>query len=280
MVSFGIQFEGAFVGPKLDNAAGRLHAILSKLEGETNAEHMLHIWARALDVDSDDLPELFVRLGKVYALPGQIAADMRNVPASNPREVTRWRVPLTKALAVAHVSASWQVSSPHFTQSILDDIEVCSDRLSHFLPEPHLNQSQLDDIVQQIEFLQGEVDSAPDISDSLRNSISQRLERIKQSTKDVWIDGTGKVKAEIEAAVGTVVVEHETQTGQAKKLMNAVGWGLVQVLRIAQVWDMVQGNPQLPFFTEPESPAISDKSGPGPGEDEKIIDVEVTEVTR
>lgn len=257
---------------KLDNPAGRLHVVLSKFKGIRGDEPTGEIWARALSVSAGNKTELMVRLGKIYALPSEIASKMKEVPGYHARDVTRWWKPLAEAFYEAHSGTYWNSVSRYFNSDILGDIESCSFKLSQSSPEPYLNQDEIEHIKGLLAEIKNDLVDDPIIDDALKSTLNDRLRRIEQAIQNVWVDGVRPVQTELEATVATVVVESQTRPPTAKRAAEVIGWSLVNILRVAQIWNMVHETaPALPFFTEPGPPAKEGTPTPELPEEKTLV---------
>lgn len=247
---------------RLDNPAGRLHAILLKLKGTRGDELMGEVWKRALDLPQQaGTTQLLVRIGKVYALSDEIASKMSKIRGYHRRDVERWWKPLSAGFYKAQFSVIWNNVSGEFTGDILDDIESCSIKLSEFSPEPYLKKDELGHIYELLENIEKEIENNSDLDEKVKDMLEERLRRINQALDNVWINGAEPVQTELESAVANVAVESQNRPPGVKKVMEIVGWGLVNILRVTQIWDMTHDQlPALPFFDQP--PAINNTPTP------------------
>lgn len=223
--------------PNLNNPAGRLHAILSDLKSVPGNEQIVTAWEKALKTPTNQLPELLARLGKVYAMPNLIISEMKEVPGYHSRDISRWHQPLSKAFQEAHLKSSWGVVSGHFSDGVLADIESCSEKLSYFRPEPTISESQLTSIRAEFADLKKIIDEAEDVSQDTKKLILKHIERVLKATESIWLEGTGKLVIEVQAAIGEAVSSPEARQSGENRTMRRLGDGLKKVLLILQIWN-------------------------------------------
>lgn len=198
---------------KLDNPAGRLHAILADFRGEMNSEGLSVVWRRALKMEDAQLPELMAAIGKVYALPEQVAQQMEFVPGYHPRDVSRWWNPLAQAFTQMHVSNVWQQAGwPN--ADVLEDLESCSVKLSEAAPEPHLTDDQLQYIKEQVAHIRRDIQSDDTLTRDTKRFIALRLQRIDDALAHIKISGTGQLRVELEATAVRRSAKGKGRAGQ------------------------------------------------------------------
>ena len=157
----------------------------------------------------------------------------------------------------AHFGTYWNAVSSHFDRELIEEIESCSIKLAQFAPDASLREEELEHIQRLLGEIKNQLTLDTIIDEPLKAKLDERFRRVEEAIKNVWIDGAEPVQTELEATIATVVVESQNRSSPVKKAVTVIGQGLVQVLRVAQLWNLVHdGIPALPFFEEPEPPAI------------------------
>lgn len=147
-----------------DNPAGRLYALLSKLQNADRNAAFQDVWPTVLsqlNVKSGDRPELLRCLAHVLALPAQAKAALESVPNVNFNTHLRWYEPVCDYLARATLlNATRGSAGAEVSDATLFSLEVCSDVLHERFPHAEVTDTQLADIADRINDLKAAVEEA------------------------------------------------------------------------------------------------------------------------
>lgn len=238
--------------PNLNNPAGRLHAILFELKASTGHNQTANVWAKALKVDdiNSSLPLLLVRLGKVYAMPGQIRAAMEELPGYHSYDVDSWHDPLARAFREAHLKSTWSQVVSHFSDNLLRGIESNSFKLSQYSGRPSLSDDQLKKLREEFIKLREVVSEADDVGPNSKERILERIQRVLGVIDNFWLEGTDNLIVEVQATVGEVATRPEAQESNASKTMVWIRKnGFIYAFRVLQIWNAINGQfPELHDF--------------------------------
>ena len=230
----------------VDNPAGRLHKLLEQGMKEEQNQRVHSVWAKLLKIDPPQNTALLLkRLGKVYALPSQIAEQVGKY-LTNPDLHLKWRPNVERALSDCHFSAKWGQVIGHIDAYTLLSLEHCDDQLSRHSKEASIDDQQLQKVGSMVVELMEEV-KRDDIDPAISTYILDRLEEINEAIDELLLTGTSGVRRTLETSVGSIATQVYIFMPQAsEKEKSHLRTFFKTLTALTAVINITLGAPQLP----------------------------------
>ena len=232
-----------------DNAAGRLHQLITSFRKNARQQSVPQAWASVLGVDDVTSPELLRRLAYVFRLPDEIQHEIAMVDAEefDLDLAMRWRLHIPDRLgpALLAVGQANQVSSA-ITEATLSSLEYCSYVLHRHRPQRVFTTAELDRIKGLISELVAEVKNDSGVGASLRDFLLSHALAMSQALDDVGLRGPSALEDAFDQAVAApyrridLTVRMEEHRGAWAKYQNLIV-GVAAVLQIANLAFIVPG---------------------------------------
>jgi hypothetical protein len=197
----------------LDNPAGRLHDALARFRGNVSGQAVWLAWAGALDVPSEDVPELVRNLALVLRLPDDIATEFATIDETefDRDQVMRWREQIVPALGPGLFSGkpSNQLAS-EVSDASLSSLEWCSWVLHRHRPQLEVTAASVQRIMDLLRDLDAELTEPEsradaDIDPELRYYLMSQVNAMRRALRDLQIRGPVAVEEALDQARGSAL---------------------------------------------------------------------------
>ncbi|BEP14828.1 hypothetical protein acdb102_31390 [Acidothermaceae bacterium B102] len=240
---------------RIDNPAGRLHALLTSYEAEQVAQSnrtFLVLWSAALQINPDLVPKYMCEvIGLIpaieMALAGQEQEEEQRAAFSH--YLPHW---IDATMAPAN---NWN-SGPGapIDKGALIGLGSMSAYLSAVAPEGEPpSQDRIDAWLQETASLMSDIDDSNEVSDDLRRVLHSHLEAVSWALRAVRVSGAAGIVAASERLMGAVAVSVATTEPAAptrkcfdfgRRLYSSIistGAGIQAIETIVQVQRMITG---------------------------------------
>jgi len=189
----------------LDNAAGRLHELVTAFRRNSGTGTIPQAWSAVLGGASIDDPDFLRRIAYVFRLPEEIERELSQVDEGEFESdlARRWQGSIPPRLGPAFFSGqqSGQISGS-FDDASLMSLEYCSYVLHRYRPQRYVSDSEVERIRMLIEELQAEVTDQPGLDPDLRDFLSFHVNAMQQALLDLAVRGPAALEDALDRAVG------------------------------------------------------------------------------
>lgn len=209
----------------LDNPAGRLHGLLTRLLDEPNRS-VAAAWAAVLAVQADDLE---VSLWSVALLLRDLDAAVAE-SRSEPMKATlrRYRDSWSKPIFPRDVAYSTPVHGVAPRAASLEALELLSEYLHTTAAEGAIpDADQVADLAQRVREVREDVGAATDLTEDIRRLLQQRLTAVLSALEHLEVGGPEAVRLATAALVGGAVIQSPGGQGGETWTKVALVLGLV-----------------------------------------------------
>jgi hypothetical protein len=193
------------VSVHLDNAAGRLHELITTFRRNSGPGTVPQAWAAVLGSPSIEHPDFLRRLAYVFRLPEEIERELDEIDEDEFASdvARRWKGSIAPRLGPALFlgQQSGQVS-PGFDDASLTSLEYCSYVLHRYRPQRYISDGEVERIRLLIEELQSEVRGQPNLDPELRKFLSFHITAMQQALLDLAVRGPSALEEALDQAVG------------------------------------------------------------------------------
>lgn len=224
-----------------NNPAARLHSILAKCRSspqDLRHKPMIQGWKHVFDL-TDKTEDVLVmsRVGRVYVLPSQIAAEITRFADLDARLYLGWQGDMAAAFKTIGFNNAFQEFVGKLSDSLMLAIEFCAHELGKRCPEKILDDTAINELKAEVftlyqEFLQA--DLPPDLS----RYILDKLYQIYDALDTFPITGSQALETAVNAAMGSILTNNKMAEESAKNPGGQKFWKTVHkaslLLDIAQ----------------------------------------------
>lgn len=214
---------------KSDNAAWRLHEILSKLRANAGGISVQAVFAKVFQIDENDLPAMYRTLLTLQASVDETEVRIKRTQDINHALYLRSMPTIRKALAISSWGNAWAPCLQHLTETSVADIAFCADLLSKTYHEIPIKEEELKAIKEELNNLFERV-SRSSINKILKQVILDLLEQIRRSVADYQIRGASVLHDSIALSLGELLLNYQdVQNEKENEDLKAVWAFLVRL---------------------------------------------------
>jgi len=189
----------------------------------------LQTWATLLGTSADDLPTLFDAASALCALPAQVEAAVRKIPAIDEALFLAWRPKVTAALLIfANMSGnSFEAVQQQYDGETLTSLAHSAHELGRSGIE--LPVDQIAAIATSLRELRDLIEVSEDLDDVLRQFLLDLVAEMERAVRLVRIRGADGLEDALERTVGALAVRYQgklpeaiTDTAIGNKLMAVI----------------------------------------------------------
>lgn len=220
----------------INNPAGRLLTLInSGRPQQYKKETTRKVWSILLNVQEDDTQKLLKRIGYVSSIPGNIEKQINSIEKINHKVYVKYLPKIKNVLnGNLNYQSTWNTFIDHFSQPVIDNLEVCSEILSRERPEKVIEKQYLDTVISEIEELLG-LAKSDESSSQINDFVMKSLLNLKNSIEEYSILGSVPIEKEIHTTIGSILTvninDEFNKNNKGKKYLNIVG-GLIFLLGI------------------------------------------------
>ena len=243
-----------------NNAANRLHRLLTQAKQLPGNTLMGEAWRKVLRLETDDLSLLLLRLGRLLELPHRVQAELQRVDAFNPGLHLRWKPAVDKAFSGLNLGAAIEPFQRLVDQTSLYSLEVCGDLLARFAPERVLEREEISELWDKAQELLQSLDSS-DLPVELDAYLRKHATSIIEALSSYDVVGVSGVQNAVESAVGSIPFNASVlaRIREQDKPVFRKFWTLLAraALIVSLTTDMVQlGQSVVALLPEPAVTAV------------------------
>jgi hypothetical protein len=207
---------------ELDNPAGRLHAVLSKIAvlqvdnssyrigvGEPITLQTVGDVLRSVLGLSDDasIKDVFRDLLELHKLTEDVERIMRAIASIDEDLHLEPLENIRKFLVFENLSASWSNRRERLDKGDLKALTFCSRAISksHFGGTEHIPQEELDELTEEVQSLYKKVNDSS-LNFEIKSIILDQLEIIRRALHDYRIRGVSSLREALERNIGVLVL--------------------------------------------------------------------------
>lgn len=232
-----------------DNAAGRLHELITSFRQYAGQQSTPQAWASVLGVEDVTSPDLLRRLAYVFRLPDEIQHEIAMVDDEeyDGDLAMRWRKQIPQRLGPALLNGgqSAQVSNG-IDEASLGSLEYCSYVLHRHRPQRVFTIGELDSIRELISELVDEAKNDAKMDASLRDFLLYHAFAMSQALDDLGLRGPSALENALDQAVAApfrrtdLTVRMEEHKGAWSKYEHLIV-GVAAILQIVNLALIVPG---------------------------------------
>jgi len=203
----------------LDNSAGRLHDVLTRLGAQKNQQNLRQAWIAVLEPDPETPAVLLRSISQVLVLAATAEADIRalgDVAEDDADLLLGWVPGVGAGLGQAHLleqtpnAVSQQVGLTH-----LQSLAFAARELHRWDPRPPLPESKRDEAARLLADLLETLHAADDLDPAARAMLIRHAAELQYALNLAWVVGTEGVEDALAGAVGTArfVMWKDPETG-------------------------------------------------------------------
>lgn len=189
------------------NPAGRLHRVLSQARKRQDQESVLKVWATVLGVEESDVV-VTKAVVELYSLSNEIQSLIKLNEQLNHELYLKSFSTLNQVFFPLNLASNWKSVKVHLTEETLTRLQFCAEELSKFYTEDTLSSDDLKAIIEKTEALFDAV-YASTLPSSLRLSILEEVERLRNAISMYRIKGAKGLKEALQGTIGAVVVNQQ-----------------------------------------------------------------------
>lgn len=213
-----------------DNPASRLLALIAAARELPPNIQIVNAWRQLLGISDASLCDLLVRLGPIFALPGEVRVALEAVvEAEDAPQYLAWLSPVEGAFSILRFDANWgEVQGPLQDARVMS-LKFCEIELKRHSLRPGLRDASLADLSERINQLEEALAEATDLPTDLRDFIEKRLWEIRRAVHEARFRGPAGLEAAVSTAVGGIGLRPRFL---ARLRANKAGTKFVDLLRI------------------------------------------------
>lgn len=186
-----------------NNPAGRLHALLVRLESQTEGQTLAQAWKSVLGTaDDNEFQFLLAEVSKL--VPGVKQAVTKAGSQGNAAQVERYRAEWSKPIFPQNHPFSHPVQEFRLPPEALDALASVAEYLHEVAPEAMPADAELDGLRGQVNDLIEDVKVSEDLSGDARQLILDRLNDVIHALDQIDIGGPAAVRDATEALAGAI----------------------------------------------------------------------------
>lgn len=225
----------------IDNAASRLHELLTRAKAIDPNTASVHAWEQLLQAKKN--PALLLsRLGKVIALPESIAATLSNSVNTAPGVISHISSQFYAAFSAHKFGEKWEVFITRIDDHMMNYLALASTLLETQIKTKRLEEGEIEGLRKSFVELLDHV-RASELPPRLKSYVVLQLHDLISSLDDYFITGAEPILGRIEATIGHAYIDPEYKNflkdhELGKSLLNCLG-------AAANLMTVAVGIPQL-----------------------------------
>ena len=214
----------------LNNPAARLHNILTlcrSINKEMSNKPMMQGWRKVLRLtDKDEDIVVMSRIGRVFILPSQIAAEISRYPDIDATLFLSWHGDMSKAFQKIGFTNAFNEFNAHVSDSLLLAVQFCSHELSKRCPEKIIEESQIQSLKDEVYKLYVDIINA-NLDPVLSRYLLDHIYMIIDAVDNYLITGARGLQTAVDTAIGTFftnnsMAEQATNTEAGRSFWKTV----------------------------------------------------------
>ena len=189
------------------NPAGRLHKILAQAKKRPDQEKVRKVWATVLDLEENDVI-VTKAVVELYSLSNEIQSLIKMNDQLNHELYLKSFNRINQSFFPLNLGADWKSVKGHLTEESLTRLQFCAQELSTFYTEDTLSDEDLKEIIDKTEALFESV-YASSLPDTLRLSLLEEVERLRNAIVMYRIKGAKGLKEALQGTIGAVVANQQ-----------------------------------------------------------------------
>ena len=190
-----------------DNAASRLHELLTRAKAIDPNTPSVHAWEQLLQARNNQAL-LLSRLGKVISLPQKISATLSNSVDTAPGVIGHISSQFFAAFSAHKFGEKWEVFSARIDNHMMNYLVLASTLLETQIKTNKLQESETEGLRKSFMELLDEV-RASDLPPRLKSYVVLQLHDLISSLDDYFITGAEPILERIEATIGHAYIDPE-----------------------------------------------------------------------
>ncbi|HAS7010773.1 hypothetical protein [Vibrio parahaemolyticus] len=193
---------------EMNNPAGRLLAILTEGKKISKNTPCREAWSQLLELKGKSAHLLIGRVGKVYSLADDIAAELSRLDNVEVSRFMGWTRFFENSFTNCNLDQPWSSFINHISEPAIDYLHMTSSLLSTNRPQPVLKRDELESISESAQELIQQVISS-DLPLHLKKYFLEQLRKIKFAVEEYQITGSAQVAEIVEATFGKAILNQE-----------------------------------------------------------------------
>lgn len=214
----------------LNNPAARLHQILTlckKYQKESGSRLMLFGWRKVFRmVETTRDFAVMERIGRVYALAGEITELVSRFDDLDPQLYLGWREELEEAFLNLSFRSEFDTFIKQLPKTLLVNIEFCSNALSDRCPEPMVDPDQLMDLSKVAGELIKDVPGS-DLDEAGKRYFLDYLALVRRAVDDYSLTGAPSLQGVVDAVTGTLATQRQVSIPTRDTPVGKRFWSLI-----------------------------------------------------
>lgn len=219
----------------IENPAARLLEILEQGKKKSLNGSCHETWQMLLKTQNMPDSTLFVRLGKVMALPSEIMVQFEHLNASDRQKnsIHSCMANVNVGFKKQNLLLDWNSFISHINEPAMDSLDFVSDLFKH---QPNItsgdHSQELSQIKETLQTLLNNILEQEDLDEEIKKFLVRSLQRIIIAIDEYFISGYVPIIEAIETIMGHAALDARTEnkefcsalktTGAGDKLMDAL----------------------------------------------------------
>jgi len=232
-----------------NNPAARLYKVLEdcrSLDKDIKRKAAVQGWAKVLGLEGKDSYIVLSKIGKILALPEQIATEIRQIKVlSSHDHYLEWQPEFFTLFLNMNIGSSFENFSTRITKGLMAGIARCDDQLKTHRPEKEILPADLLAVRQQADELYETV-SVSELDPALKRFLTDRLYMIIDAIDNYNLTGGNGLVLAMDATLGSFFcTNHEI----AKELKDTE-FKEPFIKLMSRIWLVLQITTTVPMLPE------------------------------
>lgn len=192
----------------IDNPASRLTTILSEALKIGDDKPCRSAWAEIFGIAANDNSELFLLLGKVMTLPGEVAQLVQlHFPHQAP-SISLWKDPIEAAFLHQNLQSNWQSFRQHLNPYCVPQLHLIADLLHTKLGASIVDKEQIEALIESFSALQNDVANS-ELPEKLKLYVLAELSTLVMLLRQYSVAGAEPVLRQADSMFGHIVRDND-----------------------------------------------------------------------
>lgn len=197
-----------------DNAAGRLHNVLSEMKSMSPNTVLGPTWAGTLGIERNDRRALLDGLAMVAQLAADAQAQVRELGSGDEEMLLRWVEPVTDAIHKAHlIDGNTGVMTSCFTDTHLENLEFAAREVHLHRPRRVLSGSDIESARGLVDALLTTLRGADDLDSETLALLIRHAAALQTALNLVGLVGVDGIEDALAGSLGAAIIAGMSSDG-------------------------------------------------------------------
>lgn len=225
---------------RVDNPAGRLHVMLSKVRTQPREKRTRDVWADLFGVSPEAVHEIYRHLVLMQITLDEAREGLLRIPDLTQELYLLCFPNIQTAISPTNLDSQWVQYQKSLDDGTMRGLAFCSDTLGKYQAENLIEQATLDEITSDLDSLSEKV-RASSLDDALKIVVLDLLEALRRAIAEYRIRGATALRQALEASVMAVFRNHSLFQDAAEREEVGRFWQVLRKVDKAVTWALKKG---------------------------------------